>query len=283
MSYSGARRRSGRLMTIAYALWGLLLFLAFTVAYFPYGEVLATKLAPMGLQLSYQQARFRLPLGVSLRNVKVLAASPARGQALESQKLTLEPVFTSLLTGRPALAVGAELYGGHAQVFVSRAGPTGYEVRFEALALDLAKLARLADVGASLSGKLSASGLFDLNQGGAASAAGRFQFDGKNVAVRFGTGILSITFTELAGAFAVKPGILDVRRLHGRGPELGLDAQGAVRLAPSLALSTVNVTCQLAPTAAGRARLGVFLRLLPHPPGASPYLVRGPLLMPSIS
>jgi len=283
MSYISSPKRSGRLILIAYLLWGSLLFVTFTVAYFPYGDVLAVRLAPLGLRVSYQQARFKLPLGVSLQNVKVIPARSLAGQAVESQELTLEPVFTSLLRGRPALALGAELYGGRAQVFVSRVGSNAYNLRFEATALDLTKLARLADIGASFRGRLSASGRFDLSPGAAMNPIGDFQFSGKDVAVRFGTGILALTFTELAGAFALKPGVLDVRRLHGHGPELGLDARGAVRLGPNLALSTINATCELAPTPAGRARLGVFLRLLPRPPSAHPYLIRGPLLMPSIS
>jgi type II secretion system protein N len=270
-------------MIVAYSLWGLLLFLIFTIAYFPYADVLAAKLAPMGLRLSYAQAHFAPPLGVRLQNVKISAAQSARGPGLESRELTLSPALTSLLLGQLALAAGGELYGGHAQVFVARTGGASYSVRFEASALDLAKLARLADTGTSLTGKLSARGLLDLSQAGTGSAMGNLEFSGRNVGIRFGTGILSVTFTELAGAFALKPGVLDVRRLNGRGPELALDAHGAVHLAPSLNLSTVNVTCHLAPTPAGRARLGVFLRLLPHPPGATPYLIRGPLMMPSIS
>jgi len=75
---------------------------------------------------------------------------------------------------------------------------------------------------------------------------------------------------------------VEIEKLEGRGPDFSINAHGTIQLAPLLLQSIVDLTVTLVPTSSGTRHFGVLLNLLPHPPGSGPYIVRGPLALPSI-
>ncbi|SRR5579875_261245 len=273
----------GFLLTLAYCVWGLVLFVIFTVAYFPFKQMFDAAFAPRGLSLSYEELRFAFPVGITLSQAKLTLPAYSSTFELQSSETTLRPVLTSFLWARPTLAIESKLYRGSAQVFVSRQEARNIGLWFEVVNVDLAKLNQLSGAAGSVSGLVSSRGELVLDQAGTPAGPGHIDLEAKNVVIRLGTGIFSLSFTTLGGALALDPQKLVVQRLDARGPELALTVQGTIHLARNWALSTVDLACRLDPTPLGRERLGVLMRLLPHPPDNRPYVIRGPVLMPSIT
>src|SRR2546421_5234407 len=99
------------LLELAYAAAGLLLFLIFLLASFPYADALTGVLSPLGLSITNSGQQFAFPIGVRLNRVRVIDGS-ADHPLLESDSMRVSPALMALLLGSPGVVVHADLYGG---------------------------------------------------------------------------------------------------------------------------------------------------------------------------
>src|SRR5579875_3168529 len=240
----------GFLLTLAYCVWGLVLFVIFTVAYFPFKQMFDAAFAPRGLSLSYEELRFAFPVGITLSQAKLTLPAYSSTFELQSSETTLRPVLTSFLWARPTLAIESKLYRGSAQVFVSRQEARNIGLWFEVVNVDLAKLNQLSGAAGSVSGLVSSRGELVLDQAGTPAGPGHIDLEAKNVVIRLGTGIFSLSFTTLGGALA-----LDPQKLVG--PRLGVEhGRSGVSSRPDPAWSRA-IGCIDAPAAASSRQSAV--------------------------
>ncbi len=268
--------------SLPYAAIALLVFLMFLIADFPYSDALSTFLAPAGLAVDYQGQHLSLPFGARLDNVRVrYARDPAGSPIVESRTVTLSPTIGSLLFGRPGLRLRADLYDGSIRATVSRSGRTT-DLSF---ALNDVELADFRGLNLGLGGRLTGDGSIELDGAGAQAidGAGVLQLSGRRLSIRFSPALPPVQLDVASGRFRIDKRTLSIESLEGRGPDFSLSANGTIQLAQSLPESSVDLTIQFVPTASGARRYGPLLGLLPHPPDAHPYILRGPLLFPSIS
>ncbi len=266
----------------AYIGFGLIAFLIFMVASFPYDQALSAALGPAGLALEYSDRRLQLPLGATLDNVRLVSLNNPGPPILQTDQLRLAPTFASILIGRPGVRISADIYNGTVKATVRRAG-NELRISFAVDALELRRYRGLVRLGASAEGQLSGSGWVAIAPNGPAASSGDVDLEGKSLIIRIGSGLPPIAFTDLKGSIRLDDGVLEIKRLTGSGTDGTLDAHGAIRLAPDLRASQIALSLKIDPTPGGRARLGFLLGLLPHPPGPQPYNVRGSLLTPKIS
>lgn len=268
---------------VAYAGWGVLVFVAVMIASFPYDDALSAMLSPMGLKLTYEEQHLSLPIGAELLDVRLVAAGqPGDPALLESPELRLAPAIGSFLIGRPGLKIRAAVFDGEFAATVRRRGGV-LDVSFKARDLDVARLRTLARWAASVGGQLSAAGSVVVPGGRALTASGALEISAKGLAMRLGKGLPAVSFSDVNASMKLEAGVLTIARLRGSGPEGSFAAQGSVRLAPDLSDSPLELTLRLSPTPNGRTRLGFLMGLLPHPPDNRPYIFRGTLRAPSIS
>jgi len=271
------------LREVGYGSLGLLLFLLFLAANFPYGEALASLLAPLNLSLTYTDHRTRLPIGAELDGVRLTSTlAPGAPPLLDGANVTLAPTLGSLLLVRPGVHLKAELYGGFLSLVLYRIGD-GIGVAIDATGLDLSRYRKLLQMGVNLRGFLSGTADASLPGIDPTRGDGRIHLAVSHCSVRVMRGLPTLQLGNLDGAAHLDHGLLTVDDLRGTGGDLEVSATGTVRLAPDLQDSQVNLRVNLVPTAQGRRRLGPMLELLPHPPGAQPYLIRGRLAAPAIS
>jgi type II secretion system protein N len=267
----------------AYAAFGAATFTAFLIASFPYDDSVSSILSPFKLKLVYQEQRMSPPLGATLENVRLVSVANSQDQlVLESPNVTLAPTLGSLFLGRPGIKVSATLFGGVAQATVRpRSGVVN--LNFDLSRLSLVQSDPLRQLGASLSGTISAAGSAELCNPPVPDSTGNFTLDGENVAVQIVSGLPPIRLGAVTGKLALDRGTVRLERVEAHGADLELNATGTIQLAQDLPDSEVELRVSLKPTASGNAHFALFLNLLPHPPAAGPYTVEGRLVAPSIS
>src|SRR5207244_319883 len=106
----------------AYIGVGLLLFIVFIIASFPYDEAFSGILAPLGLKLTYAEQHMNFPIGAVLDDVHLNAMAGGGPPLLQSPELSLAPAFGALLLGRPGVRMRADLYNGDVRASLSRSG-----------------------------------------------------------------------------------------------------------------------------------------------------------------
>ena len=266
-----------------YAAAGLIAFLLFLSATFPYSDALRTVLEPLGLSFSASDQTFALPLGAELSNVKIVdSSSPAARPLLESPSVKVAPALGSMLMLHPAVKISADIYDGHVTCRTYRTGDAT-AVSFDARAVNLA-VARLDNVlGAALGGALSGSGDLKISPDSIAANSGKVELRVKNASVRIALGLPPISLGDLVGSFSLNSGVLQVERLKSSGGDVAIAGGGSVHLQPDIRDSQLSLQLTLIPTPIARQRLGVLLNLLPHPPGPQPYNLGGTLSAPTLT
>ncbi len=271
------------LRAVCYGGLGLLLFLLFLAANFPYGDALSSMLAPFNLALTYTDHRARLPIGAELDGVRLTSTlAPGAPPLLDGANVTLAPTLGSLLLVRPGVHLKAELYGGFLSLVLYRISD-GVGVGIDANGLDLSRYRKLLEMGVNLHGFLSGTANASLPGIDPTRGDGQVHLEVSHCSVRVMRGFPTLQLGNLDGSAHLEHGLLTVDDLRGSGGDLEVSATGTIRLAPDLPDSEVDLRMKLAPTAQGRRRLGAMLQLLPHPPGAQPYVIRGRLAAPAIS
>lgn len=264
---------------ICYAAAAVVVFLAILIANFPYSYTFSSMLAPKGLKLDYQGQHWSFPFGATLDNVQLRYLDTAGGALIvDSRKVTLAPFFRSLFSGRPGVSIRAEVYNGTILASVTRWGAQT-NVIFDAKDLDLARLREQSLV--NLGGNISGKGWMEVN-GAPLAGSGQLDLSGKGLVLQLAPMIPPLHLDRLTGAVRMNHGLVEIDKLEGQGAEMSLMAKGTIRLASSLPQSTVDLSLTLSPTLEGNQRFASFLRFLPHPPDLGPYILRGPLGLPSI-
>ena len=278
LDYLRSRRVIGK--RLLYTALALVLFLMFLVADFPYGDAISSLIAPSGLSLDYQGQHLNLPFGARLDEVRLRYAddSANRSTLIESPNVTVSPTIGSLLLRRPGVRIAAKLRGGWLRLALSENGGATH-VSFTANDVSLASFEPL---GRFAQGSLSGDGSIEIDGRNALAGKGALELSGKRLAVRLGPTMPPIKLDEAAATLKMDQGVVEVAKLMGHGPDFSISAHGTIQLAPSPLQSIADLTVTLEPTSSGTRHFGVLLNLLPHPPGSGPYIVRGPLALPSI-
>jgi type II secretion system protein N len=274
----------GRFAMIACALIGVAVFASFLVADFPYGDTLASMLAPYQLKVTYQSQRLSPPIGAKLTDVRLFSTAGVTDEALlQSPAVTLAPTLAALLLGRPGMHVRADLYGGTIRVTLYQHAGT-VDLNFSLDSLRLAESAPLRQLGAILDGSLSGTGTAHISGPSLPEDRAIVALVGDDLAVSIVHGFPAIHLGTLTGNLQLDQGALKLTDVVARGADLDLKAAGTIQFGASPNDSTIDLTLYLNPTQSGRDHFGFFLKLLPHPPGPdAPYSIQGDLRSPSIS
>lgn len=261
---------------------GTIVFLFSLIATFPYTDVVSSLLAPMGMRLTSDAQHLRLPLGATLDNVRLSSIEPGSPLMLESPSVSLSPALFAMLIGRPGVNVSAKIFAGSLSItlYKTRHG-TGLHFTARDLALD--QIRTTLRLEPALNGFLSGRGRLDPLGPGALTTAGKFDLDTRGLTVQIAPGFLALRLGVVSGEFNLADGTLHVVSLNGDGPDGTIGASGEVRLADIPSLCSLNLRVTIAPTPQARERLRFMLGFLPHPPDSRPYLVRGPLITPSVN
>jgi type II secretion system protein N len=267
-------------LELGYAAAGVVLFIVFLMATFPYTEALSEALAPMGLTLSSSGEQLSFPFGIKLDQVRL--ADAARGALVESAQVRVTPSLLSLIIGRPGVNVSFQGYGGTV-AFGARRAKDATALTFNVAGLHLERYPALGEMGVHLAGTLSATGYVDLSPTDLESDRGSLTASATGASFRFAPATAPVRLGDVTAALMLERGKLVVQELNTSGGEIGLSARGTVELRPDLSQSTLAVRFNLEANPAARARLGFLLSLLPHPPGPSPYFLHGTIAAPLVS
>ncbi len=273
----------GHLAVVGYAAFGLILFIVFVVANFPYAQTLSSILAPLGLKLSYVDQRLSLPLGAELRGVRLVSTDGATYATLaEGTDVALAPTLGSLLVGAPGIRIYVELYGGDVRAAIYRSGHA-IGLSFIANGLKLDRYPKLSELGTRLEGRLSGAGSAVLSGANLFENQGQVKLAATSLVVKVAAGFPPVRLGELNGTLELNRGILNIKQVDSHGTDLAMTADGSIHLMPNLPGSQLDIRLRIEPTASGRAHLRFLLGLLPRPPDSTPYTLHGPILAPSIS
>jgi type II secretion system protein N len=266
---------------IAYAAIGLVFFLAFLLATFPYADTLSNVLAPMGLRLSSRDQGRSFPYG--LRMDGVMLDSPADGRTLfQSERLRVTPGLLSWLMGSPGVRITAEAYGGSFEIHARRYG-NATELSFNGADLHLESYTALRAMGVNLGGIVSGDGEAYVALNDVGADHGTANLTALGASYRMFAGMPPLKLGDVTAILKLDQGKITIQKLESHGGDLIVSGRGVIQLQPYLPDSEVAFRFQLATTPAGAKRLGALLNFLPHPPNSTPYFLSGTLGLPSLS
>jgi type II secretion system protein N len=273
----------GKWLIAIYGVFGLAVFVTFVAASFPYSDALSSLLAPYQMKLVYESQHMNMPIGARLEDVRLLSTIGSAPQLiLSSPDVTLAPALGSLLLGRPAISVSADLYGGNVSATIyQRAGATN--LSFVLSALSLAQSEPLRQLGTKLDGNVSGIGTAELKSPLLPDNTGRITLDSRDVVVEIVDGAPPIRLGTVSGIISLEDGVVTMHDVEAHGGDLEVKAEGTLRLDPDIEESDVEMQLSLVPTPSGREHFGLFLKMLPHPPEEGPYDVSGPLMSPNVT
>lgn len=269
-------------MIIGACIGALFCLLIALVASFPYRDTLTALLAPRQLKLTYSAQQASIPLGVTLKDVRLLstATRPER-LLLAGDSLTLRPTLSSLLFGAPALSAVAAIYGGRVRATVEQRGAL-VATSFAFDGIDLASSQPLRQLDVGLDGSISGTGTADLQSATPADNHADLRFNGQSVVLHVADGFPPITLGGVDGRVLLEHGTLNFIQVESRGGDFAIRADGALTLAEDPDDAELHARVFLTPNPSGRDHFGFFLHFLPHSPAAGPYYIDGPLDAPSI-
>lgn len=271
----------GHQVAIAYFAVGVVLFLVFLFATFPYSDALTGVLAPMGITVSSAGQSFSFPFGVSMDEVRLSQAAPGSRPFFESQRIDVTPALISLILGTPGINLRASLYGGTLHLTAHRSG-NSTALTFSATDLHLEEYRTLGALGASVAGVLSADGNALISQADAQSDGAALHLAASGASFRIARGMPQLTLGNVMADVALEHGRIQIRSVEAHGGDMAISGRGVIELQPNLPDSTVAIKFTMIPTPAARSRLGFLFGLLPHPPNSQPYFLNGTLAFPRI-
>jgi type II secretion system protein N len=276
----------GRRALAVYIAAGLILFVLFLIASFPYSATISTMLAPYHLRLTYQRQRISLPIGAELLNVSLEPAVAGQpNPLLKSPEVTLAPTLSALFLGSPGLRVTAYIYDGVAHFWIRR-DRDSTTISFNLNAINPAHCAPLQALGAIVEGSISAAGRAHIVSPDLRDNSADLTLKGGNVVLTVvnGIGFPPVILGNVTGIASLAGGSMTIAHVHAEGGDADLDGAGTIWLGRTLADSTIEFHFTLAPTPAGRDHLGFFLNALPrHDDPSMPYTLSGPLLRARLS
>ncbi len=154
---------------------------------------------------------------------------------------------------------------------------------FDAHGLSLSGLPRFGPEGSALTGALSGKGSAEIQGAAITGDRGEATVRAEQVTLQITEGFPLIHLGEVTGHLLLSNGTLTFQDVETHGGDVDSRADGVIRLAPDLHLSTIEAQIALTPTPSGHDHFGLFFHMLPHPPDEGPYYVNGPLLAPTIT
>ena len=139
MQYLSLDYWRAHLLELWYGIAGLVLFLIFLFATFPYAPAIKGVLSPLGLRFDSAEQELALPFGARLGNVTIRSLTPGTPTIFQSHSVRIWPALGSLLLLHPGVSGNADSYGGSLWFSVHRLGD-GAKVSFDASNLDLPSL-----------------------------------------------------------------------------------------------------------------------------------------------
>jgi len=280
---AGPRRRAA---LVAYVALGVVVFVLFLVASFPYNATISSMLAPYHLKLTYDYQRISPPIGAKLINVSLtpIGSGPANA-LLQSPEVTLAPTLAALFFGRPGLRLDAHIYDGHVKATIHQTAGI-VDLDFALDAIDPARCVPLRSLGAIVEGRVSGMGSATIGAPDLPDNSGHLAIDAEQVAITVinGIGFPPVELGHVTGNLRLEQGELAIDHVQSEGGDAEVQAGGSIQIGQTLADSTIELHFSLKPTASGREHLGFFLNFLPprDDPGR-PYVLSGPLLSPRLS
>ncbi|MDO8432963.1 MAG: type II secretion system protein GspN [Candidatus Binatus sp.] len=268
------------LVRSSYALFGVVLFLAFVIATFPYSATLTNLLAPMAMQISIADQHLDFPFGARLSDVRVTSATSG-APVFESPAVSVTPSFLSLLMLHLGVHVNADLYGGVGKV-TARPSGGGTALSFDLKTVDISRQHLYQLPGVTASGILSGNGEFWISRDDFEKNTGRGDLSASSLLLS--TVITPIRLANAVAKFKLDQGVLTIESLKTAGGDLILDASGTIQIGPDADSTILALQFTLTPTPAGADRFRFLPALLPpHPPGSpEAYQITGALSAPRI-
>jgi len=266
---------------IAYVAAGAILFVTFLFATFPYAEAISGVLQPMGLRLGSRESGISFPIGIKMTGVSLDSIIDGRA-VFQSDRLRITPSLLAMLIGSPGVKVHADAYGGKLELRARRSGDAT-SLSFSGSDLHLERYTALRALGLNLGGAFSGDGDFLISQQGVAADHGEINLAAADALLRLFPGSPPIKIGNLIATIKLNKGKLTFEKVDTHGGDLTISGRGVIELEPYLPDSGVAIRFQLDTTPVGRARLGILLNFLPHPPNSTPYFIHGTLGAPALS
>ena len=270
-----------RATLLAYIAVGVLLFFAFLLATFPYGDTLSGVLAPMGLRLSMRDQGLSFPFGIRMDDVMLDSPDGSR-QVFQSERLRVRPALLSWLIGAPAVNISADAYGGTFDLHARRIGDATV-LSFQGADLHVEKYPALRTMGVNLHGIISGNGDAYVTRTDLFADRGEVHVGASGATYQIFPGMKPLSLGDITASVQLDQGKITIEQIDSHGGDLSISGRGVIQLQPDLPYSEIAIKFDLSVTPAGRERLGILLNFLPHPPNAGPYFLSGTLALPRLS
>jgi type II secretion system protein N len=266
----------------AYVATGLVLFVFFLFATFPYANILSAVLAPMGVRVSSAGQSIAIPIGAKLYNVRISPDAPGARPLFASESVHVAPALLSMLLLQPGIRASADAYQGTIQISAHRSG-AGTALNFSARKVNLAGYEALRALGVALGGTLDATGSVVVIPEAPLSDSGTVHLIATGLEGRMKGSMPALKLGTLDASMSLDKGVLRLSSLKTSGGDLAINGSGNIRIAPNLRDSRLALHFTLLPAPTARMKLAFLLGLLPHPPGTRPYTLGGTIGSPTLS
>ncbi|HEY6420239.1 MAG TPA: type II secretion system protein GspN [Candidatus Binataceae bacterium] len=265
-----------------YLACGLVFFVIFLAATFPYSDALSHALAPLGMTVTSSGQKLALPFGAELQDVRVMPLA-TRGAAplLESDSVKVAPSLLSFLMLHPGVTATAQIDDGVVTVSARRSGD-GTRLGIDATGLNMAQFRGLASIGANVAGFLAANGVMQISGDGSGAQNGDLALNAGGVTLKFGPTMPAIRLGDLNAKLTLDGQQLSVQDLKNTDGDLAVSGGGVITLAPNWSDSPINLKVKITPTPAAQARLAFLSAMLPPMPDGQPYHIIGTLGSPQL-
>jgi type II secretion system protein N len=271
---------SHRWLLAIYAIFAVLLFIAFLVASFPYADTLSSICAPIQLRIVYRSQRMSFPMGARLEDLQVISTAMLSNQIVfRSPEVVVAPTLASLVFGHPGISISTPLYGGEIHAVVNKRRDLAV-AEFKLYSVNLAQVSALLQSDVAINGELSGSGSLQVKGNLLNAGTGQFTVNGRkltlaifNTPLRLGT---------VAAQLSLAGNLLTIHQAEAHGADASIRANGELLLGPDPADSDIELIVSLTPTQEGSARFGPLIKMLPHPPEAGDYRISGRLISPAV-
>ena len=115
-----------------------------------------------------------------------------------------------------------------------------------------------------------------------AADSGKVEFDIKSLTINSPGAGPAINLGDTRATLELEKGVLTIVELKSKGGDLSVEGTGTVRLAQDLMSSPLAMRLSIVPAAHARQKLQFLLGMLPHPPGISPYVLKGTIGAPGV-
>ena len=290
-----ARRQRLIVQTLAYTLYGFVVFLVFLYVTFPYNlwlQRMAERFSSDDLQLAIASLQPDFPPGVEFRQVRLLANQTLSSRALaQVDTLQAHPNFFAILSSMLDFHLDARLYSGHLEgnvrtAVTDEASPWEIQVHFRDVHVEQHPLVQ-KDNKAFLRGRLEGDVVATLD------SAGLLQQGLLNLRLQplvfIGNEGLQlplpqeITCDSLQSQLQLKAGQLHIASFNCRGDDLAIQVRGNVQWQQPLRNSLLDLNIQMRSETTYKQELdliGTLVRRRPDRRGTLSFSVRGTFQQP---